>query len=454
MQRVFKGFTLLLGSLVLLAALSLGGWHLLDGTPEVAEAVASQNSFNAERLLILADADMAATAYADGVLYPIEDATDQLLSLSDFGNGLEASLSVSNTVMGWPGSMVANETYAYVVTSRGQIDRSVQALPEGVNAEMPTGDLLTTVDLTNGEVISETEVCLKPLSVDLAASGNWLLVACGDAGNELAVVALDSGLPAEIRRFDLDVPSYSAREGSAGATYAVIHPGGTAAGVVLEDQAVTLVELEPDASGIPASVSAEEPQLFQDRWLSVARWTQSGNHLLLADVNWGPTPIDALLNRAGSIISLALSPAEEIRGLVSEAKVSKSPEAFEMNWDGDLLAVVNMERSYLPGGFPTGLAPGRGASSLSLVGVDDATGELTTFGEPIGFRGVLPEDAAFDADGDKIAVVIYQDHDAPRSEGWLSFFEVEHSTGEPRLRLTDERVELPRGAHDLFVIYE
>ena len=125
-----------------------------------------------------------------------------------------------------------------------------------------------------------------------------------------------------------------------------------------------------------------------------------------------------------------------------------------MNRGGDLLAVVNMERSYLPGGLPTGLAPGRGASSLSLVGVDDVTGELTTLGEPVGFRGVLPEDAGFDSDGDKIAVVIYQDHDAPRSEGWLSFFEVERSSGEPRLRLTDERVELPRGAHDLFVIYD
>ena len=41
------------------------------------------------------------------------------------------------------------------------------------------------------------------------------------------------------------------------------------------------------------------------------------------------------------------------------------------------------------------------------------------------FVACLPEDAVFDADGDQIAVVVYQDHDAPRSEGWVRFFNVD-----------------------------
>lgn len=193
-----------------------------------------------------------------------------------------------------------------------------------------------------------------------------------------------------------------------------------------------------------------------DRWLSVARWTRSGDHLLVADVAWGPAPTDSVFNGAGSILSFALSPDVSERGLVSEATVSKSPEAFEMNRDGTLLAVVNMERTYLPSGFvgaaPVGLFPGRGASSLSLVGVDDATGALTTHGEPVGFRGVLPEDAVFDRDGDQIAVVVYQDHDAPRSGGWVQFFDLDTTGQKPRVQPIYRRIDLPRGAHALYVI--
>lgn len=443
---------MIIGTLLGLLALSLGTWHLLDQTPSVSAAVPTASSFDAAQLLVLADADMTATAYADGKLYPI-DSSDQLIILSGLASQPERrDVPVANTVMGWPGSMTASADgrFAYVVSSRGSPPRSVTALAEGVDTGMPVSRSLTTVDLGSGDVVAEMDICLKPLAIDLAPSGDWLLVACGDTSNELTVVTLDEGRPVKRRPFNLSVPVYAQRDTDAGASYAVIHPEGEAAGVVLENRAVTLVRFETDADGVPISASAEPPQNL-DRWLTVARWTRQGEHLLVADVAWGPAPTDALTNGAGAILSFALSPEGKERGLVSEAAVSKSPEAFEINRDGTLLAVVNMERSYLPGG-PFALVPGRGASSLSLVGVDDTTGELTTYGEPVGFRGVLPEDAVFDADGDQLAVVVYQDHDAPRSDGWLSFFEVDTTGSVPQLRLTDERVSLPRGTHDLYVL--
>ena len=450
-QRAARWSVVTVGALVGLLALGLGAWHVLDRTPTPAGAEFSESSFDASQLLVLADADMAATAYADGVLYPI-DASDRLITLSNLESEQveRGSVGVPNTVMGWPGSLTVSGggRFAYVVSSRGS-PPSVTELGQGVNVGMPVSRTLTTVDLGNGDA-NEIEVCLKPLSVSLAPSGDWLLIACGNATNELTMVALSGGRPGEVRAFDLDVPAYELRETDAGASYAVVHPGGEAAGVVLENHALTLVRFEMDAAGVPVAATAETPREL-DRWLSVARWTRRGDHLLVADVAWGPGQTDAVTNGAGSILSFALSLDGEQRGLVSEAAVSKSPEAFELNRDGTLLAAVNMERSYLPGGFPLGLVPGRGASSLSLVGVDDVTGELTTYGEPVGFRGVLPEDAVFDADGDQLAVVVYQDHDAPRSGGWVSFFEV--TAGEPpQLRFTGRRIPLPRGTHDLYVL--
>lgn len=451
--RVTRWLVVTVGTLVGLLALGLSAWHVLDRTPTPARAALSESSFDASHLLVLADADMAATAYADGVLYPI-DASDQLITLANLESEQveRGSVGVSNTVMGWPGSLTVSDDgrFAYVVSSRGSPPPSVTELEQGVNVGMPVSRTLTTINLGNGDV-KEMDVCLKPLSVSLAPSGNWLLIACGDATNELTVVALGEGRPGEIRAFDLDVPAYKLRETDAGASYAVVHPGGEAAGVMLENHAVTLVRFEMDTAGVPVAATAETPREL-DRWLSVARWTRRGDHLLVADVAWGPGQTDAVTNGPGSILSFALSPDGEQRGLVSEATVSKSPEAFELNRDGTLLATVNMERSYLPGGFPLGLVPGRGASSLSLVGVDDATGELTTYGEPVGFRGVLPEDAVFDADGDQLAVVVYQDHDAPRSGGWVSFFEVNTAGEPPQLQFTGRRIPLPRGTHDLYVL--
>ena len=454
MRRVIKWLAITAGGLVGLLALGLGAWHLLDQTPAPANAVSPAGSFDASRLLVLADADMAATAYADGVLYPI-DASDQLIALSNLDEQVErSSVNVPNTVMGWPGSLAVSEgRFAYVVSSRGSPLPSVTELGQGVSVGMPVSRTLTTVDLGGGapETISEMDVCLKPLSTDVAPSGDWLLIACGDAANELSVVTLQGGRPDEVRAFDLDVPIYNLRETDAGASYAAVHPGGEAAGVVLENHALTLVRFDMDEGGVPVSATAESP-LELDRWLSVARWTWRGDHLLVADVGWGPRATDAVTNGPGAVLSFALAPDGDERGLVSEAVVSKSPEAFELNRDGTLLAAVNMERTYLPGGFPLGLVPGRGASSLSLVGVNDATGELTTYGEPVGFRGVLPEDAVWDTDGDQLAVVVYQDHDAPRSGGWVRFFNVNSAGEVPQFQLTDRSISLPRGTHDLYVL--
>lgn len=459
-KRVVRWGLVGLGVVAGMAALLLAGWHLLDGSPRAARPAPPTNTFDAARLLVLADADMTATAYADGALHPIEGAADELITLSNLraDRPTRTVAAVSNTVMGWPGAVAVSPDgrFAYVVESRTGLPRSVGQVGS-VREGFAVGRSLRAVELETGAVAAELEVCREPLSVDVAPPGNWLLVACRDETSELAAVLLRAGVPGEVRPFDLGVASRPLRpDAGAGATYAVVHPSGRAAGVILDDHAVTLVRFGGDVDGVPATAEAETPLVVPERWLSVARWTRSGDHLLVADVGWGPTPADSVFNGPGALLSFALSPDAPVRGLVSEATVSKSPEAFDLSRDGALAAVVNMERTYLPDGFvgpaPVGLFPGRAASSLSLVGVDDKAGRLTTYGAPVGFRGVLPEDAVFDRDGNQLAVVVYQDHGAPRSGGWVQFFDVDAGGPEPQARLTDRRIPLPRGAHDLYVV--
>ncbi|MEJ6393134.1 hypothetical protein V8J82_07710 [Gymnodinialimonas sp. 2305UL16-5] len=449
-MRILKWIGGLVVAVFGLAILAVVGWNLADRAPPVAEVTAEPEPFDLSRLLVLVDADMAATGYADGQLYPIEGAADVLMTIDGLGTDTPRLQQVpaSNTVMGWPGAMAADTTgrFAYVVESRKAPPDGVAAMGS-VFAEMPDGTLLTTVDLTAGAAVSTTEVCTRPNSIDIAPDENWLLITCGENAGELAVIPLTDGQPGAPRIFDLDLPDIEARPGiDDGLTYAMIHPGGAAAGYIVSNVGVGLVRFELDDAGIPISAAAEAP-LREGAWLTVGRWTQTGDHFLVADVAWGPAPTDAVFNGDGQILSFALSPDGTTRGLVSSATVSKSPETFEVNRAGDRLVAVNMERTYLPGGMFS-IVPARGASSLSLVSVDAATGQLETLGDPVGFEGVLPEDAVFDADGDQIAVVIYQDHDAPRSDGWVEIFAVLDN----EILRTGERVILPRGAHDLFAL--
>ncbi|MEM8654244.1 MAG: hypothetical protein AAGF36_05825 [Pseudomonadota bacterium] len=455
MKMIFKTVGLLLAGVVFLAIGALGYWHLTNPSPSVSAAQSgSTTTFDADTVVVLVDGDMSGTAYADGVLHPVPDAADQLVLIPDLNapNSASPGLPVSNTVMGWPGSLVLSPDgrFAYALSSRGAVDRSIETV-DNVWDGIPPARSLKIIDLDAGAIVAEYETCEAPLSADISSEGTWLLVACGNNETQLQVIELQDGLPTGSRDFALDLPAHELMNEEPGARYAMIHPSGSAAGVLLHNRAVTLVRFKLDESGVPTSADAETPA-DTDGWLSVARWTPSGDHLLVADVAWGPRPTDGLFNGPGRVLSFALSPDDEARGIVSEANVSLSPEAFELNRAGDLLAVVNMERSYLPGG-PLALAPGRGASSLSLVAVDDATGAVTALGDPVGFPGVLPEDAAFDADGDRLTVVVYQDHDAPKSDGWLAHFEVQSTAEGPRAVLLETRTPLPRGGHDLAVRY-
>jgi hypothetical protein len=186
-------------------------------------------------------------------------------------------------------------------------------------------------------------------------------------------------------------------------------------------------------------------------WLAMGRWSRDGRHFIVADTGWGPSDLDAAMNGPGQILAIRFDP-DGAHEIVSRAEVSLSPESFELDPTGTLLAVVNMERTYLPGGLPHALFGRRDAYSLSLVAFDPASGQLRTVDGPVRGEGVLPENAAFDRDGDTVAVAVFHERsDAPR-EGWVQFWQIDRSGHEPRLRPTVHRVAVPRGAHDLLVV--
>jgi hypothetical protein len=132
--------------------------------------------------------------------------------------------------------------------------------------------------------------------------------------------------------------------------------------------------------------------------------------------------------------------------------VSLSPEGFDMNRAGDLVAVVNMERTYLPEAMPYRLFGRRHKASLSLIGFDGASGALSALDGPVAFEGVLPEDAVFDADGDMLAVAVFNGKATSPDAGWIAWFRVDREGGKAVLVPLSHRSPTPRGAHDLILV--
>jgi hypothetical protein len=423
-------------------------------------AVPTKVVFNARAIVAVSDSDMVASAYADGRLRRLPNTIDQLTIIQpgqDITTARRSSVAVPSTVLGWPGALDASldGRFAYVVEGRKSPPAAVKRYGS-VTEEMPFGRHLAVValtDLANPKLLLTTEIGDSPGSVHVAPNGQWLLITLKEPEAPLAFVSLKGGLPQNVIKVSLGLPNLAQRAYDTGAVFGQVSPRGDVVALNIANTHLAFAKIIFDDAGQPKGAQLiGQPMRLNAKWISMLRWSKDGRHLLVADVGWGPKPINAVLNGPGHILSIAFDPAGQHRE-VSRAKVSLSPEAFEISPQGDLIIAVNMERTSLPpSGFPFVLFGRQSHHSLSLVAFDAATGVLRMIDGPIMADGVLPEDAVFDNDGKTLAVVVYHERSEAPLTGWLEYYEIERSTGTPKLRPTGIRTPLPRGAHDLVVL--
>lgn len=436
---------------LLAAALSAcsGGPKLVERAPDPGAA-----RFDGRALVAISDVDMPAAGYVDGRLQPIAGATDVATILAaPVGKGGAATVSVSNSVMAWPGSLDLSDDgrFAYVAELRAAPPKGLEKMEGGVYEGMPAGRLLSVIDLADAaapRLAATINLGAAPTSVHVAPSGAFALVSLKDKEDGLAAVLLENGLPTKVVRFGFASPVAASRSIDDGVMFVRLAPNGRDFVVNLSNTHVAFGTLEFDAAGLPAGARFVGAPMKIGQWLTVARWSNDGRHAILADVAWGPGRFDAVLNGPGALFSIAFDP-DGAHKVASRAEVSLSPEGFDINRAGDLLVAVNMERTYLPDGMPYQLFGRRKLSSLSLVSFEAATGALAVADEPVAFSGALPEDAVFDADGDMLAVAVFHGFEKRPAEGWIEFFRIETKDGARRIVPTGERIKTARGAHDL-----
>ncbi|PSB61374.1 hypothetical protein C7B61_16030, partial [filamentous cyanobacterium CCP1] len=184
---------------IVLGVIFYGLLQLID---PVAIAPIAQNPltspFSGQKLLVASDADMVATAYADGVLDRVPGVEDALsvidLPLSN-GNYTLNQVQVSNSVMSWPQIIATSPdgSKAYVVEVRSRPPDDVEAYDN--IEEMPPGSLLTVVDVAQPQtVVTETlAIGRNPEQIAISPEGNLLAIDIDEVGRELVMIPLDSG---------------------------------------------------------------------------------------------------------------------------------------------------------------------------------------------------------------------------------------------------------------------
>ncbi|MGJ3231787.1 MAG: hypothetical protein ACFE0P_08315 [Oceanicaulis sp.] len=407
-----------------------------------------------------ADADMAATAYADGGLEPLGPGEgEDSLVLAAERRGALAELDrrpAGNSVISWPQIIeaVRERDLVFVVETRGALDRSIEQVEDAYSA-FPYGAHFAAFVLRGGALVrlGGLDVGKNPQSVSRGPDGAWLLVATEADDAEAVFVRLGAdGAPVEARPVDLDPPY---REGGEARLRGLFwSPDGRHAAANVENERLQIYAVVYDRSGDPAGLEpAGAPVEIGRRW-TVAKWTPDSRFLLAADTGWpGGGGLAMLVQGKGALTSLEVGP--DGARVVSRVEPGLSVEGFALSEDGRRAVTVNMGRTYLPDNPLLRFWPGRNRSSLRLISIHPDTGVLTLEGPEVYFDGVLPEDAIFDADGDSLAVAVFHLRDGPgRRRGYIDLWRVSETEDGPRLSATGQRLETVRGPHDLVRLNE
>ncbi len=442
-------------ALFTITACSTSGLSTAQALDAVGRSDGSGVRFAARGLVVLSDADMAATAYGDGVLKRKQGVVDTL-SLIDTAAApkVAGSLNVTNSVIGWPEVLDVSPDgkLAYVAETRGTPPTSVEKVAQ-VFTDFPAGKFLTVVDVSRLDAprqVQQVELGKNLGAARVSLDGRQLASVSDTAGEELVLVSLADGLVKHIDRFALDVKRESkSRQGARSVAW---HPSGNVLAVNVADREVQFLAITRTSDGRPSSVQKLGKPVVVGQTLSSGHFSKNGKFFLIPDLGWGDNAkaTNFLFNGAGHIVVVAFDEAGKHQ-VASQTPVGLSPESMAISHDGRLLVTVNMNRTYLPDSFPAKFWPKRERSSLSLAAFDDKTGQVKVLQE-LEFEGLLPENAVFDKQDQALAVAIFEQRGDAQRQGAVEFWRVVTSNGTPSLQATGHRVRVTQGAHDLAIL--
>ncbi|MEM7767927.1 MAG: hypothetical protein AAF253_10630 [Pseudomonadota bacterium] len=394
------------------------------------------------RFLAVSDADMTATAYADGQLEPFEGAGDELILIEN--GAVTATIAASNSVISWPQVVDATPDgrFAVVVETRGPAPAGLEAY-DSVYTDFPVGETVSVYAVDEGALrLTDTVsgVGENMQSVDIAPNGQ-VVIATETPGAELVTAQIsEAGEMVDVASHDLSPPY---RDDDAERRIRTIHiaSDGVTLAANVANRRVQFYRLSGDGVA-PMGRPTED---LGSR-LAVGKWTPDGEFFVVTDTNWADGTLHMLTQGPGALT--AIRPPTTGAGaplITGRVSVGRSPEGMGMSPDGTRIATINMERTYLPDLPFLAAWQGRREYSVSLVSIDPETGAMAELDRAY-TAGILPEDVIFDAAGENLAVAVFHRRKgADRLRGFIDFYSIEGDT----LARQDVTQPVMRGAHDL-----
>jgi len=452
--RTMRRLLIIVGVIVVLGMMLIGGAYIysasLLNTVSATPITASLNSFDGNKLLTLSDADMVGTAYANGVLMQVPNDRDTL-SIIDLPIDFEQSdineIYVSNSVTSWPQVLAISPDgeRAYIVETAAEIDDN-RTVYENIQTNPPAGRILTVVDLESDQT-QTYDVVDNPIHVSIHPEELFVAIGSKEPNKQLAllpITTLDD--PDTYQYFPIfDRSGNPAQE----ITSVSWHPSGEYLAVGINRRELAFFEVTM-TNEYQIDLQQIGEQLVLGNTISYGQFTVDGNHYLTTEINWGALPgqLGYVFNPRGEIIAVRFDDTGNHR-VTSRVEVGQSPEGFAVSPHGNLIVTVDMRRTYLPDELT--FIPGTDLNSLTLLTFDNTTGELTWI-DDYGFEGVLPEHVAFDADGDALAVTIYNERENPMNPGYIEFWNVNQTNEMPQLERTGMRISVVRGSHAIATV--
>ena len=397
-----------------------------------------------QAIVSIHDGDMLASAYVDGRLGPREtgDALT-ILSLSDMSL---AGVPVSNSVAGAPTAVAVTPDGEFAVVSE-----SFGPRPDGAESfgDLPVGSLVTLVDisdLSDPTVVDTAEAGNRLDGLSINPDGSLIAVALHQSdGRGIAFVERNGNRLGAVSHASLPAIAATQR-----ISHVEWHPTLDFIAIHTVDQAMVHFA-RVIRNGSDVSLEPWGNPVLTSKYPVMGRFTPDGSHYLTANLFWGPD-VPGIWTEAvdGDVMSIRFDAEGGDAGarhlIVGRAPTGASPEGLAISPDGEWAVSTNLEVSYAPAEDDRHTP----YASLSLIDIDTATGALRTVGTYY-FDGILPEAAVFDASGQYVAVVNYDQHIGGAEGGSIDFWRL--VTGdEPKLVQTRTSIAVPHGPHSMSLV--
>jgi len=392
-------------------------------------------SFDGKTLVTLTDADMVATALTDGQLKQQSGIKDQLHIINLSPNTTELSIKqteVPNTVLTWPTSLELSKDgkVAFVAETRQSPLENIQKV-ENVKRAFPEGRSIYAIDLEKGSIITVIDAGNLPNAIEMSHSGKILAVATEQYTEEIVLIEWKDG-------FFGNIQAYSTGKENVRATNISWHPSDKYLAVTLEEAGQVafykIVETADyalvESLGAPVEIGSLP---------GAGHFSPDGKHYIIPNLNEWEGP--------GEMVVVAFDEAEGNHQVSSKLSVGQGNEGFCISPDGNTIAVACTNGTLYPVGHPKWTPE----SSLYLLNFNQTEGTLT-IEDQVSILGRMPQNLTFDANGDMLAVTIFEYYNLTVQSGGIQFWDIQNKDGKKQLKPSIFSATLPRGCHGLKLV--